>query len=359
VLPRPIDAYYRVSSAKMYNFKPSIFFLGATGYLGSEFLLLLARDFPGLQVNALVRNVTPERASRLQEIYPGINLVEGSLEDDAIIQEQVQKADVVINTASSDHWPSVKSSLAGLEKSATARGPGNPPLYIHISGCGIISDDARGEPVDHVPEHSDVGLDLKKCPPTNTHLDSDIPIVEAATRKENPIRSIIVFPAQIYGVGDGVQKTTLWLRFFTDFAKKLGYVGTWGQGFNSMNNIHVKDCANAILTVFKAALEGKADEGAEGFYFAASNAPRIPYREWTKVMGDHLHAEGFIEHPGTRPMPNEIVDPMGHYGWSLLGGNQFAKPERLAKLGWEPTETLKHPLLETMPAAVDEAWKVL
>lgn len=31
-----------------------------------------------------------------------------------------------------------------------------------------------------------------------------------------------------------------------------------------MNNVHVKDCANAILVVFKAALEGKAEEGAEG-----------------------------------------------------------------------------------------------
>ena len=65
-------------------------------------------------------------------------------------------------------------------------------------------------------------------------------------------------------MGSGIQKTTLWLRFFTNFAKQLGYVGTWGQGYNSMNNIHVIDCANAILTVFKAALEGKAEEGAEG-----------------------------------------------------------------------------------------------
>lgn len=94
-----------------YNFKPSIFFIGATGYLGSEFLLLLARDFPGLQVDALVRNPTPERNARLQEIYPGINLVEGTLEDDAVIQAEVQKVDVVINTASSDHWPSVKCEL--------------------------------------------------------------------------------------------------------------------------------------------------------------------------------------------------------------------------------------------------------
>ena len=91
-----------------FNLKPSIFFVGATGYLGSEVLILLARDFPGLQLNALVRNPTPEKASQLRGIYPGINIVEGDLDSDAIIQEQVQKVDVVINTASSDHWPSVK-----------------------------------------------------------------------------------------------------------------------------------------------------------------------------------------------------------------------------------------------------------
>jgi len=31
-----------------------------------------------------------------------------------------------------------------------------------------------------------------------------------------------------------------------------------------MNVVHIKDAANACLVVFKAALEGKAEEGAEG-----------------------------------------------------------------------------------------------
>lgn len=47
-------------------------------------------------------------------------------------------------------------------------------------------------------------------------------------------------------------------------AKDVGYAGTWGPGANSMNNIHVKDVASSLLFVLKAALEGKADEGAEG-----------------------------------------------------------------------------------------------
>lgn len=86
----------------------TIFLLGASGYLGGEFLLLLARDFPQHPINALVRNPTPEKVSGLKEMHPNISIVEGNLEDDAIIQEQVQKADIIINTASSDHWPSVK-----------------------------------------------------------------------------------------------------------------------------------------------------------------------------------------------------------------------------------------------------------
>ncbi|KAH7890435.1 hypothetical protein F5I97DRAFT_1826579 [Phlebopus sp. FC_14] len=332
----------------------TVFFLGATGYLGSQFLLLLNRELPQLRVVALVRNPTPERKQQLEKVYSNVSVVEGTLDDDAVIQEQVARADIIINCASSDHAASVKSMLAGLEINSK-NNPGKPPLYIHVSGCGIVSDNARGEPVEHVKEWSDVGLDLKQCDQTNTHLDSDIPIVEAGSRTENPVRTIIYFPAQIYGVGEGIQRTTLWLRIFLDMMKNLGYAGTWGPGANAMNNVHVKDCAMGLLLVLKAALEGKADEGPEGLYFCASAEPRMTYYAWTKVMGDYLYGKHIIKEGGTRPMPSEVVDPLGHYGWSLLGGNQFVKAERLAKLGWDPVETKKLPLLESFPEALEAA----
>jgi hypothetical protein len=44
-------------------------------------------------------------------------------------------------------------------------------------------------------------------------------------------------------------------------------------------------------------------------------------------------------------------------GWSLLGGNQFVKPERLYKLGWEPTETKKLSLLDSITDAIEQALK--
>ena len=53
------------------------------------------------------------------------------------------------------------ATLDGLEKNAASR-PGNPPLYIHISGCGIISDNIRGEKAENPKFWSDIGLDLKE-----------------------------------------------------------------------------------------------------------------------------------------------------------------------------------------------------
>lgn len=162
---------------------PSIFFLGATGYLGSEFLMLLAKEYPSYPVTALVRNATDARRAALHKIHSNLTVIDGTLNDASIIDEAVQMADIVFNIASSDHWHSVKgglkflppipsnsrrlfiATLDGLEKKSAAR-PGNPPLYIHVSGCGIISDNARGQGPVSGKVWSDIGLNLKEyvCP---------------------------------------------------------------------------------------------------------------------------------------------------------------------------------------------------
>lgn len=93
------------------SLSPTIFLLGATGYLGSQFLIYLARDLPRLPVTALVRSLTAERARQLNAVHGNLTLVEGTLDDDALIQEQAAKADVTINCASSDHTGAVDCKL--------------------------------------------------------------------------------------------------------------------------------------------------------------------------------------------------------------------------------------------------------
>ncbi|EEB87373.1 hypothetical protein MPER_15287, partial [Moniliophthora perniciosa FA553] len=87
-----------------------VFMLGATGYLGSQFLVELSRakKVQTFRIIALVRNLTPEKEARLKEIYENLHAIEGDLDSEGIIEEQVSKAHIVINCASSDHWPCVR-----------------------------------------------------------------------------------------------------------------------------------------------------------------------------------------------------------------------------------------------------------
>ncbi|KAK7026849.1 hypothetical protein VNI00_015391 [Paramarasmius palmivorus] len=341
-----------------------VFMLGATGYVGSQFLIELSRSekSKALYITALVRALTPEKESRLKKIHPAIQAIEGNLDDEDIIREEASKADIVIDCASSDHWPSVRATLAGLEK-RSGQQPGNPPLYIHISGTSIVSDNCKGEDVEPV-EHTDIGLNLEQLPPANPHLHCDIPIAHAGTRRENPVRTIIVFPGWIYGVGEGIQKVTVAYRIFLDLAKTTGYVGTWGKGHNGTNNIHVKDVAKAIRFLLEAALDGKVGgvgAGTDDLYFVSSNEKVVPNAEIMSRIGNTLYHEGLVGMPGSKPFPDEIVEPFGPrklffmhrtnhsdinqpVGWSALGGNVRTRSDKMAKLGWQPTETRKKSL---------------
>lgn len=112
-MPEGITRFFHL---KMSSQPHTVFFLGATGYLGSQFLVLLNEKLPHLNVVALLRNATPERKEQIQNVYSNINFVEGSLDDDAIIQEQVAKVDIVINCASSDHLASIKCTFTFLKR---------------------------------------------------------------------------------------------------------------------------------------------------------------------------------------------------------------------------------------------------
>lgn len=81
---------------------PTIFFLGATGYLSGNVLLLLGLHYPDYHVKALVRNPTPERIAKLKDIHPNLSIVEGDLNDANTIVHEASTADIVINSASSD-----------------------------------------------------------------------------------------------------------------------------------------------------------------------------------------------------------------------------------------------------------------
>ncbi|KAF5323207.1 hypothetical protein D9758_017313 [Tetrapyrgos nigripes] len=211
------------SSFKLNNFAQpspprSIFFLGATGYLGGQVLKFLGDKYSktpaSMSIYALIRSPVPERLRQLQTLYPNVTAIEGSLDDYDVIKNEASKHPVVFNTASSDHprsvegefsymplifcllkahaYPHFTATLEGL-KTYSLSHPGDPPLYIHTSGLGFTSDNARGQPVDEkdFKVYTDVGLDLEAC--EGYHLDCDKQIIRAGKDEDVPIRTVIVF----------------------------------------------------------------------------------------------------------------------------------------------------------------------
>ena len=158
----------------------TIFLLGSTGYVGSQFLMLLGEAYPTLLVRALLRPGAEQRVEWLHRTHPNISIVEGSLDDVVLVEDQARRADIVINVANCDHiactqgehalhvfhtlWSLLTSSftaiLSGLIKRSLET-PQYPPTLLHVSGTGIVSDNARGE-LAQTKKYSDLDLDLNR-----------------------------------------------------------------------------------------------------------------------------------------------------------------------------------------------------
>ncbi|KAJ3760631.1 hypothetical protein EV360DRAFT_81002 [Lentinula raphanica] len=337
----------------------SIFLLGATGYVGGQVLLTFAHDFPAFPIRALVRNVTPSKVAQLQSLHSKLDVVEGSLSDIDVIETESKNADVVIDVAVAGDTNSVNAILRGLQQRSRSYAPTLPPIYIHMSGTGITGDNARGDL--YAPERLwvDTEFDLN-------HIKSDLlanackAIVDAERNGE--IRTMVVLPGLIYGVGPGLQKISLPHRIFLDLASQAGHSGTFGSGRNISGYVHVKDVASAVSAVLKGALHGgkngeQIGQGKEGFYFVLSKY-MTSIGEFSSIIGETLFKQGLIAKTGAYPFAEAIADKAGAFGYTIFGSSAFCRADRLTKeLGWSAEHTEVESLYESLPKEVELAVK--
>ncbi|KAF8665608.1 hypothetical protein AX16_000064 [Volvariella volvacea WC 439] len=342
------------------TYSGKLFLLGATGYLGSQFLIQLREQFPNVHVVALVRNATEERKATLAQLNPNLTLVEGSVEDEAIIREQTSKADITMNAATADHEKSRQATFAGLEDASKQR-PGNPPIYIHVSGTAILSDNSKGEvgEISQIPKYVDTTFSVDDVPQTNMFVQANREIIAVGERKENPVKTLILLPNWIYGVGEGAQKISLPLRLYLNLAKAAGHAVTLGPGRNKLPPIHVKDVANTLVALVKGALDGTAGTGAQGLYFASGDFETAPtLKQIQDQVGDILHELGLTSEGKSKLIPSQLAGSLPDGVFDGFAGNLYAEPEKLrAQLGLEFTETKKLPFLQSLREEVKLAVK--
>lgn len=123
----------------------SMFFLGATGYIGGTALTsILASPTPPSSVVCLVRS--PEKAKLLESLSVSsgttLTTLVGSMEEHDTVTKAAAEADIIVNTANADDLDCVKALLEGMKerkKRTTHR-----TLYLHTSGTGVFVDNAKG-----------------------------------------------------------------------------------------------------------------------------------------------------------------------------------------------------------------------
>ena len=123
----------------------TVFLTGATGYIGGSVLTrLLALETPPSAITALIRD--PKKADLLSSISTsGTTLTPllGSLEDHEKLIKAAETHDIVISTADADDLGSIKALITGMKN--RKKSTGHRSLFIHTSGTGVFSDNAKGQ----------------------------------------------------------------------------------------------------------------------------------------------------------------------------------------------------------------------
>ncbi|KAJ5107200.1 hypothetical protein N7456_003875 [Penicillium angulare] len=321
---------------------PRIFITGATGYVGGQTAATLIAKHPEYNVVALVRD--QEQAAQLKSRWSAIETVIGTLDDDKVLKDEAAKADVVIQTASSDHIPAVKSLLAGL-----GAGSGR---FIHISGTGVLNDMSTG-PGNATEKVYDDLKDIKEIitlPAEALHRDVDDAVISGGVQEGVP--TAIVCPPTIFGVGEGpVKKRSMQIPFLTEAILNRGKGFTVGSGNNIWDYAHVSDIAKAFVLLTEEALKpngGAATWGPEGYYFVESG--EFTWKTISEKVTELAHKQGKLATAEVEELT--VEDAVKFHPWApvLWGGNCRSRASRLRALGWKPEGPT---VWETLPSIVD------
>lgn len=305
----------------------SVFLLGA-GFIGGEILGLLLKE------KYDVTTLTRREAAAADLRHLGANVAIGSLDDAAIIEEQVAQADIVLHTASADHLPSAQAILAGIEKRA---GAGKQTIYIHTSGASLLADDSAGNRVnDFVFDDADPsGID--GLPDTAPHRQIDLAIVRKREALGSKAKIALMIPPVIYGVGSDGARLSIQYPTMVRYAIKHGYAGHVGAGLSLWNQVHVRDLARGYMTVLHHLEE--SEKPPSNPYWFCNNGEEISWGQAAAQIGETLHKAGRISETKTQTIPKENYDDLfAGFSAVVVGSNSRNRASRLAKLGWKAVE---------------------
>lgn len=346
--------------------KINVLLTGASGYIGGSVLtaLLHQQNASQFHITTLVRG-DESRVKRLASL--GVTPLLGSNDSKQILEKAASESHVVIHTGNSaDDLPSTSALISGLN--TRIKMTGQPAIYIHTSGTGVILEDTRGKKGSDVI-YNDLNPDqINGLPDSQIHRDIDLFIANAGAA--NPmLKTAIVIPPTIYGIGTGpFHRTSIQFPTLLRAAMKRGKAEIFGPGEATWDNVHVADLADAYVLLvdrFLAAYGPDAQSnakpspyltsGREGYYFAENG--RHSWRQLAEKMGEILYRRGLASSSEVTNFPDGEGEAalFGPSSWIWLASQANSKADRLRKLGWKPHRaSLFDSIEEQLDAFIEE-----
>lgn len=283
----------------------SYFLTGASGYIGGSVAVGL------LGAGHIVRGLARSDATAALLLQRGIQPVLGDLDDLELLSREARASDGVINAASADNADAIHALIEGM------KGSGQPLL--HTSGSSVIGDEARGLRASEVIFDEDTPLVIAPMKQARRQLDQTV--LDASA---HGVRSMVVCPSLIYGVGRGIHRESVQIPALVADARAHGVVSVIGAGLNIWSNVHIDDLVDLYLLALQDAPGG-------AFYFAENG--ECSFADLAAAIAGRMGLERF------RALPPE--DAARRWGESkayyTLGSNSRVRARRARQeLGWSP-----------------------
>jgi nucleoside-diphosphate-sugar epimerase len=184
----------------------------------------------------------------------------------------------------------------------------------------VIGDDARGNRAS-TAIFDDEDTPLVVNPGKQARRELDLMVLGAAQRG---IRSAVICPSLIYGVGHGLNRSSVQVPFLVANAREKGVVQIVGRGLNVWSNVHIDDVVSLYLLVLN-----KAPAGA--FYFAENG--EASFSDIGAAIAKRLGLASVEALP-----PQVAAERWGESkAYFTLGSNSRVRAKRARReLGWAP-----------------------
>ncbi|KAK7692428.1 hypothetical protein QCA50_004053 [Cerrena zonata] len=318
-----------------------IFITGATGYIGGTVLhrLLQHPSAKTFDISALVRS--QEKAKKLEAF--GVKAVVGSLDDYDLVEELTSQAHVIFDTADADNHEAVRAMLRGTRKRHATTG--QQPIYIHTSGTGVLTDDARGNSTMETI-YDDLNLEqIESIPDSAIHRQIDLEVI--AADKAGYVKSYIILPSTIYGLANnplveaGIQNPkSIQIPTVIKTSLERKHAGMVGKGIALWPNVSNDDVADLYIVLYDAIIANPdTGHGRAGYYFGENGE-----HSWYSIS--RAIGEAFVELGiSTEPEPTTFTDDelIKYFGslWmaNFFGSNSRCRANRARSIGWKPKHT--------------------